>query len=186
MGESVMKAILSKATIILSFYTAIFLGIYLFVVTRPISYDLAYHNETVYEGVHYEGKIKLRRDGTMEVINAAFVEPAEFYWYYKGGYMFSLMAETEEEYEAEVAYINENFEAALEAPFYASKTNSFTMVSPNDDYVLIYACKSIFVFAVCGGIILIAMIALTCSSWVYFIKERRAASRKRSLEGEKT
>ena len=52
-----MKNILSckKTTILLFLITIISIGFYAYMLARPISYGMSYHNETVYEGGIFEG-----------------------------------------------------------------------------------------------------------------------------------
>ena len=77
------------------------------------------------------------------------------------------MATNDEEYEAEVANINENFDKALAAPFYASKINAFKQVAVGlDEDVTTYTCMGAIVFAIVGGIDRLLLIALTVSSFV--------------------
>ena len=53
-------------------------------------------------------------DNTMAIRNTNFDEEYKSYYYYKDGYIFFPLAEAE--YEAEVSAINEDFEAAVNAP----------------------------------------------------------------------
>ena len=87
-------------------------------------------------------------------------------YFYKDGYVFNLMATNDEEYEAEVAYINENFDEAVASPFYAVKTNAFKQVAVGmDEDATPYTCTGAIVFAVAGGVVILAIIALTVSSF---------------------
>ena len=171
-----MKYILSKAktAIILLLVTVIFLGFYTFLLTRPISYGMKYHNETVYEGIKFEGTFKFYRGGKMVIENDNFDEPFACFYYYENGYIFSLWGETEEEREAERAYIKENFEEMLAKPLASSKMNAFLCTAQDGDYVETYACKGLFVFAVFGGVLAAALIGFTGSSLVFFQKAKRA------------
>ena len=96
-----MKNILSctKTALILLVATIILLVASVYMIVRPISYGFGYHNETVYENTVFKGTIKFYPDGTMSVGNANFDEEMMFRYYYKDGYVFSTVAETEEEYE---------------------------------------------------------------------------------------
>lgn len=124
-------------------------------------------DETVYEGVAFEGTLKFYPDGTMRNKNTNFDEEQNNYYYYKDGYVFALMAETDAEYDAEIASINENFHEAVASPFYAAKINAFRQVAVGlDDYVTTYTCTGAIVFAVAGGVVALALIVLTVSSFV--------------------
>ena len=163
-----MKNILSKTktAIILLIVTVLSIGFYAYMLARPISYGMSYHNETVYEGETFVGTLKYSSEGKVISENSNFDEPLELYYYYKDGYVFNLVATTDEEYEAEVAYINENFDEALASPFYAVKTNAFKQVAAGmDEDATTYTCTGAIVFAVAGGVVVLALIALTGSSF---------------------
>ena len=170
-----MKNILSctKTALILLVATIILLVASVYMIVRPISYGFGYHNETVYENTVFKGTIKFYPDGTMSVGNANFDEEMMFRYYYKDGYVFSTVAETEEEYEEEVAYINSNFEEAVNAPFYACEINAFTQVSVGvDGYTMVYTCTGAIVFAVVACIVDLILIGLTCVSFVLCKKQK--------------
>ena len=173
-----MKRVLShtKTAIILLIVTVLFLGFYAYMLARPISYGMGYHNKTEYAGAVFEGTLTFYPDGKVINKNTNFQKALEDYYYYKNGYVFTLMAQTEAEYDAEVAYINENFEKAVAAPFYASRINAFrqTYIAP-DGNTSIYTCKGATVFAIAGGVVSLALIALTASS---FILSKKAKSEK--------
>ena len=163
-----MKNILSKTktTISLLIVTVLLLGSYVCIVASPVTYGMKYRNETVYEGEVFKGSLKYSPDGKVISENTNFDEPLEMYYYYKDGYVFNLVATTDEEYEAEVAYINENFDEALASPFYAVMTNAFKQVAVGmDEDATTYTCTGAIVFAVAGGVVVLALIALTGSSF---------------------
>ena len=164
-----MKKILSniKAAIILLAVTVLALGFYGYMLLRPISYGMPYHNVTEYVGGYFEGTQTYYPDGTVVTRNTNFEGEAIGRFYYKDGYVFSLMAETDEEIEAEIAEINADFEAALEIPFYAGKIDAFKQI-PKEvyGYTSDYTCTSAIVFAVAFGIFELALIALTAFSFV--------------------
>ena len=163
-----MKNILSKTktTIILLIVTVLLLGSYVYIIASPVTYGMKYRNETVYEGEVFKGSLKYSPDGKVISENTNFDEPFEMYYYYKDGYVFNLMATNDEEYEAEVAYINENFDEAVASPFYAVKTNAFKQVAAGmDEDATTYTCTGAIVFAVAGGVVVLALIALTGSSF---------------------
>ena len=163
----------TKTAVILLLVTILSLGVYAYMLARPISYGMPYHNEIVYEGVAFEGTLRFYPDGTMRNKNTNFDEEQNNYYYYKDGYVFALMAETDAEYEAEVAYINENFQEAVAAPFYAAKINAFRQVAVGlDDYVTTYICMGAIIFTLAGGVVALALIVLTVSSFVLRKKEK--------------
>ena len=163
-----MKNILSKTktSIMLLIATVLLLGSYVYLLTCPIAYGMEYRNESAYEGEVFKGSLKYSPDGKVISENTNFDEPLEMYYYYKDGYIFNLMATNDEEYEAEVAYINENFDEASSTPFYAFKTNAFKQVAVGmDEDATTYTCIGAIVFAVAGGVVILALIALTGSSF---------------------
>ena len=157
----------TKTALVLLIVTIITLGCYAFVLVRPISYGMPYRNEVVYEGVAFEGSIVYYPDGTMVYENSNFDGEMTGYYYYRDGYVFTLMAQTDEEYEAEVAYIDENFEEAVDTPFYASKINAFKIVNvAPDGYTSVYTCKGAVVLSAVFGAVELGLVALTCISWI--------------------
>ena len=164
-----MKTILSKTknAIILLIVTVLLLGSYVCIVANPITYGMKYRNESVYEGEVFKGSLKYSPDGKVISENTNFDEPFEMYYYYQDGYVFNLMATNDEEYEAEVAYIKENFDEALASPFYAVKTNAFKQVAVGmDEDATTYTCIGAIIFATVGGIDRLLLIALTAYSFV--------------------
>ena len=164
-----MKNILSKTktAIILLIVTVLLLGSYVYIIASPVTYGMKYRNETVYEGEVFKGSLKYSPDGKVISENTNFDEPFEMYYYYKDGYVFNLMATNDEEYEAEVAYINENFDEAVASPFYAVKTNDFKQIAVGmDENATTYTCIGAIIFAIVGGIDRLLLIALTVSSFV--------------------
>ena len=164
-----MKNILSKTktAIILLIVTVLLTGCYVYLLTCPIAYGMKYRNETVYEGEVFKGSLKYSPNGKVISENTNFDEPLEMYYYYKDGYVFNLMATNDKEYEAEVAYINENFDEAVASPFYAVKTNAFKQVAVGmDEDATTYTCIGAIIFAIVGGINRILLIALTAYSFV--------------------
>ena len=101
-----MKNILSKTTtaIILLIVTVLLTGNYVYLLTCPIAYGMKYRTETVYEGQVFEGTLKYFPDGTMTIKNTSFDREMPFYYYYKDGYVFTLVATSDEEYEAICRY----------------------------------------------------------------------------------
>lgn len=171
-----MKNILfcKKTSIILFIITIISLGLYTYMIARPVSYGMAYHNETAYEGGTFEGTMKFHADGTMVNSNTNFNQEMESRYYYKDGYVFFTLAQTDEEYKKEIASINENFDEAIKTPFYADEINSFQLIATEGDgFTTVYTCKPAIVFAVVGGVIELALIALTFAA-VLLSKKKRA------------
>ena len=163
-----MKKLLActKTAVILLIVAIISLGFYAYMLTRPISFGMGYHNESVYDGEAFEGTIKFHSDGTVDILNTNFEEEITSRYYYKDGYIFQLVATTDEEYEKEIVEINENFEAAGEAPFYANEINAFTTVSVGiDGYTVVYTCTPAIVFAIAYGLFELMLIGIMCSSF---------------------
>ena len=164
-----MKKFLSKTktAVILLIVTILLVGSYIWIVANPVTYGMKYRNETVYEGEVFKGSLKYSPDGKVISENTNFDEPFEMYYYYKDGYVFNLMATNDEEYEAEVAAINANFDEAVATPFYASKTNAFKQIAVGmDEDATTYTCIGAIIFAIVGGIDRLLLIALTAYSFV--------------------
>ena len=170
-----MKKILSniKTVIGLLAVTTILLGFYIYMIARPISYGMEYHTEYEYAGVLFEGTLIFNADGSMVNSNSNFDEKLISRYYYKDGYIFFTMAETDELYEKEVEWINSNFEEAVNSPFYASKINAFRLASEGPDgFKVNYDCAGAVVFAVVAGVIELMLIGLTCTSAVLYKKSK--------------
>ena len=170
-----MKNILSciKTSIVLLIVTVILLGGYAYMLARPISYGMNYSNESEYEGEVFRGTIKFYSDGTAVNLNSNFEREIKSRYYYKNGYVFFTMATTDEAYEKEVSFINENFDEAVATPFYASRINAFRQIPEGlDDYATIYTCTGAIIFAVAGGVIELALISWTALSFILSKKSK--------------
>ena len=164
-----MKKFLSctKTSIVLFVVTIIALGFYVYMFARPISYGMSYHNVTAYEGGVFEGTMKFHSDGSMINRNTNFEEELTSRYYYKDGYVFYTLAQTDEEYEKEVAAINENFDEAINTPFYADKINAFELVAAEaDGYSTVYTCLPAIIFSVAGGVICLGLLGLLSASFI--------------------
>ena len=168
-----MKKILSSKTtaIILLAVTILMLGFYIYMIARPISYGMDYYSKTEYKGGVFEGTMKFYPDTTMYNKNTNLDEEMKSRHYYKNGYVFFMVADTDEEYNAEVAYINDNFTASTKTPFYTGKISAFSLVMEQvDGYSQVYSCHGATVFAIVGGIVEVLLFGLTS---VVFILRRR-------------
>ena len=170
-----MKKILSstKTAIILLVGTLALLAFYVYMIARPISYGMEYYAYTEYEGIVFECKVTFNADGTMHTWNTSNIDLDSRY-YYKDGYAFFTLATTDEAYDQEVAWINANFEEAINTPFYAFEINAFRYVaSEGDDYSLNYDCKDAVVFAIVAGVVVLMFAGLTTTSFVLSKKTKR-------------
>ena len=126
---------------------------------NPISYGSSYYNASMYEGDDFNGTMIFYPDNTLVLSNTTFDEEIKFFYYYKDGYIFISVAETEAEYEAEVAAINEDFEGAVNTPFYASKINLFRMSAEGPDgYKSVYLCQTAIMIAVIVSVLELGLI----------------------------
>ena len=178
-----MKKFLSCVipAVILLLVLLLTLGAYAYMLARPISYGMSYHHETVYDGVAFEGDMVYSPDGTVYITNSTYTEGIEEYYYYKDGYLFTLLAQNDMEYDEEVAYIEENFDEAVAMPFYASKINAFQQVFEGPDgYTNIYTCQGAITFAIVGGIIelvlFLAFLVLAILSVIFLVRSKKAKS----------
>lgn len=173
-----MKNVLSckKTAIILLIVAIVSVGFYAYMLARPISYGMSYYNQTEYDGGVFEGTMKFHSDGTMVNLNTNFNEELKSRYYYKDGYVFFVMAKTDEEYEKEVASINENFDEAIKKPFYSDEINAFQLVvTEGDGFATVYTCKPAIVFAIIGGIVEFVLVALAGASLFLCNKKRKDA-----------
>ena len=167
----------SKTALVLLLVTVLSLGFYVYMLVRPISFAMDYHSETVYAGESFEGTIKFYHDNTMSFVNTNYDEKQSGFYYYQDGYVFLFTAKTEAEYEEEVAYIRENFEEAIQSPFYALKINAFKLGEGSAEEIsLVYTCTSAITFAMVFGVIELALIALTCASLILCKKKKMKES----------
>ena len=159
-----MKNILSKTrtAIVLLLVTVIFLGVFTFMLTRPISYGMPYHDETAYDGIPFEVTWTFYPDSTVIIDNDNYNEPAVDYYYYRDGHMFFLWVDSPERCQKLTEFIDETYENVEDIPLSPYELNAFTLTSDMvEDLEFILACKGLIVFTVFGGIVAIALIALT-------------------------
>ena len=151
------------------------LGIYAYMLVRPISYGMEYCIKENISGYEYESTTVFHSGNKMTLINLNFEEPQELYYYYKDGWYFSCMAQTEDEYKVEVEQIDANFEEAVATPFYASKINAFSY--SYEDFLnggeIVHTCNSAIVFAIVGGVAVIGFIALTVITFAVGVKKNK-------------
>lgn len=184
-----MKKLLSnkKTAIALLVATVILLGFYVYMLARPISYGMAYHNKSEYAGGVFEGTMKFYSDETMTNSNTNFYDELNSRYYYKDGYVFFTMADTDEKYEEEVDFINKNFDEAIKMPFYADEINAFRVVATEGDgFETVYTCTPAIVFAITVGIVIAALIGLTSASWLLFTKKVTVAEAADAKEAADT
>lgn len=171
-----MKKFLSSIKTVIVFFavTVLSLGFYVYMIARPVSYGMTYANSSEYEGIPFEGKMKFYTDSTMLTKNDTFPVGMMSYYYYKDGYVFNLMAQTEAEYYTEVAGIDADFEGAVNALFYASEINAFRLVSSGPDgYTLVYTCTPAVVFAVVSGVVELALLGVSVTALTLYLKSKK-------------
>ena len=163
-----MKKFLSSTKVgaIFLLLTIVWFCFSVYMIVRPISYGMNYHHLSVYEDEVFEGAMKFYSDRTMVIRNTNFDEEIKQRYHYKDGYVFFIMTETEEEYQKEVEYIENNFEEAVNRLFYSAKTSAFKqIVSGGDDgYTVVYTCHNAKDLALACGIIELILIGFTCAS----------------------
>ena len=167
---------LKKPTIVVFLVVIALIGFYTFLFASPISYGMGYHNVSSYEDVIFENTMTFFRDGTVIVRSTNFAEDFYARYYYKDGYVFVLLAETEEDYEKEVAQINADFDTAVATPFYANKINAFRMVAEESDgYATIYNCVPKILLAIAGSFVGAVVVVLGGVSESHSRKVKRNA-----------
>ena len=154
-----------KTVPILAIAAIVLLVVGIYAMTRPISYGADYYHASFYEGDDFHGTMTFYDDNTVVVCNTNLDEEMKFFYYYKNGYVFLILAETEEGYKEEVAAIDGDFEGAVNTPFYASKINAFRNASEGlDDYKTVYLCQSAIMMAVVWGAIELVLIGFAIRS----------------------
>lgn len=109
----------------------------------------------------------------MVIRNTNLGEEFQSFYYYKDGYIFFTLAETEEAYKTEVEAINADFEGAVNSPFYASKINAFRLSSEGPDgYQSVYICQQATFMAIIGGAVDLVLMALAIVSFAVSIKAK--------------
>ena len=152
--------------IILAVAAVVLLAMGIYGATRPISYGASYYNASYYEGEEFRGTMVFYTDNTMVIRNTNYDEEYKSYYYCKNGYVFFSLAQTEAEYQEEVAAIDADFEGAVNTPFYASKVNAFKLTSEGlDDYATTYTCKPAIFMAIAGGVVELILIVFTIVSF---------------------
>lgn len=153
--------------LILTVAAILLLGVGIYLLTRPISYGMSYYHASVYDSDDFNGSMTFYADNSMLVRNTNFGEEMKSLYYYKDGYIFFALAQTQEAYEEEVAAINKDFEGAVNTPFYASRINAFTLTSDGPDgYRSVYTCTQMVYVAIIGGIVELALMALAVYFWI--------------------
>ena len=167
MNSITRKLSCPKIALALLIVTAITLGLYAYMLLRPVSHGMRYTAETEYLGETYTSTTVFRADNTSVTTSNSIDIELESFYFVKGGYLFLTYATTEEEYREEVEYIKENFEQAKEIPFYASRVNAFKLVNvAPDGFSTVYKCDTAVVLAILFGVVELMLIALTAISLV--------------------
>lgn len=168
------KTTLGKKTALLFAIAAIIcLMIGIYSLTRPMSYGAVYYHTSSYEGEDFSGTMIFYADNTMVIRNTNFEEEIQSFYYYKDGYIFFLLATTEEDYAEEVAAINADFEGAVNTPFYASTINPFAMTSEGlDGYESVYLCQHPVMMAAIWAVVELALIGFAIRACVRCKKEK--------------
>ena len=159
--------------LILAVVSIVLLVVGIYGMTRPMSYGSNYYHAAFYEGEDFNGTMTFYSDNTMVIRNTNFDEEIKSYYYYKDGYIFFIFAQTEAEYQEEVAAINADFEGAVNTPFYASKINAFRLSSEGlDDYKSVYICQPSIMMLVAWCAMELALIGFAIASVIRGKKER--------------
>ena len=154
--------------------TALSLAFYTYMLVRPISYGMGYRTEVVYDGETFEGVMEFSPDLTVVNSNTNFDEEMVSRYYYKDGYVFFTLAQTDEDFAEEVEDIQNNFYESVNTPFYAAEANAFRLaVGGGDGDFLIYVCEGAIAFAAVFGAIELILIALCLYSMLLCKKRGR-------------
>ena len=163
-----------KTARILAVTAIILLIVGIYGMTRPMSYGTDYYHAAFYEGEDFNGTMAFYSDNTMVIRNTNFDGEYKSYYYYKNGYIFFTLAQTEAEYQEEVTAINADFEGAVNAPFYASKINAFRLSSEGPDgYKSVYICQLPVMMLVVWGAVELALIGFAIATGIRRKKENK-------------
>lgn len=150
-----------KLALILAIIAVVLLVVGIYALSSPVFYGSSYYHASFYEGEDFNGTMTFYDDNTMVIRNTNFDDEYKSYYYYKDGYIFFTLATTEAEYEEEIAAINEDFEGAVNALFYASKINAFRLCSEGPDgFVSVYFCQIAIMMAVVLSVMELALIGV--------------------------
>ena len=164
-----MKKLLrsAKTLIVLLVVTVLSLGFYAYMLLRPISYGMEYTHRSEYDGASFSAAWVFDTDNTLLITSDTYPDGEELYYYYTKGNVFTLNATTPEEFEAEVAEIEADLDAALNTPFYSAKVSAFASVSTAPDgYTATYTCVPAIIFALVCGVAELVLVALTVFAFV--------------------
>lgn len=167
------KIMLCRKKVLILVAAIVLLVIGIYGMTRPIFYGASYYHASFYDGNDFNGTMKFYTDNTVVIRNTNFDEEIKSFYYYKNGYVFFCSAQTEEEYKAEVAVIDADFEKAVNSPFYASKINVFKLTSEGPDgYKSIYLCQNSMMMAVVCGAIELTLVGFYIASAAHCKKDK--------------
>ena len=163
-----------NAALIFAIVAIAFLVVGIYGLTRPISYESDYYHAAFYEGEDFNGTMTFYSDNAVVIRNTNLGEDMKFLYYYKNGYVFFPVGETQEEYEKEVAAIEADFEGAVNSPFYASKINAFRCASEGPDgYRSVYICQISILMVVLWGAMELVLIGFVFAFAARYKKAKR-------------
>ena len=162
--------------LILAVAAIVLLVVGIYGMTRPMAYSVDYYHATFYDGEDFNGTMAFYPDNTLVVRNTNFDGEYKSFYYYKNGYIFFTLAQTEAEYQEEVAAIDADFEGAVSAPFYGSKINVFRLSSEGPDgYCSVYCCQSSIMMVVSLVVIELVLISVAVVSVIHGKKVKSEA-----------
>lgn len=167
------KHFLPKALICLVVF-ALLLGNAIFLAVRPISYNMEYYGESNDQYGFFAGHRYYTRDNYEIVVNTNFDLPIVGFYYYKDGYIFSLRAETEEQYAQEAENINSNWDEALETVFYATEIDAYHILYVRPDGAeIVYTCSSAIALTAVSAVLALSAAGLSCMYFVLYKKAKK-------------
>ena len=178
-----MKKFLSKLPVMITFValSVVLLGVYIYMLARPVSYGMAYKYSKKTDADNYyttsivvqnNKKAKLTATGKELGID---MKETMTYWIVTKGDKFAVVGVletdiplvptmTEEEYNEVIKLIPDEFWNTDAA----TKCNAFKFTADGDTYT----CTGAIVFAIVGGIIELALISFATLSVIFFIKKK--------------
>ena len=178
-----MKKFLKKLPVMITLValSVVLLGVYIYMIARPVSYGMAYkYSKKTDENNYYTNSIVVQNSKKVKMIASGKtlgteVKKTMTYWVVTKANKFAVVgiAETdmpvptitEEQYNEIVKLLPDNFWESDEAV----ECTAFKFTVDGDTYT----CTGAIVFAVVGGVVEACLLTFACLSVVFFIKDKK-------------
>lgn len=171
------KFLKNKITMIsLLVVSVLFLGFYVYMIARPISYGMVYTSKIELSGKEYVSKNTYYRDNIVKTEKSDGDEFTSYY--YKEGRYIVFVSDSKAEYE-EIIKTQDMSQVIKE---YGEKMNAFCCVSSIDGEKIVSTCYGAIWFAVIAGVFELALITLAILSTIYVVKNKKSI--ENNIDGE--